>query len=217
MNSEINRGETLLNQKKSAFLDASLYALIFLLLGFIVFFYFLSFVPITGESMENTMYDKQYCLVLRKCFDVERGDIVTIDTANNGEKEHLIVKRVVGTAGDKLVFMVSQDKKFVDLYRCNADGSYFQKINEPYIKERMKASSPVYSTVNLLPHDENLTSFNINDPDNAYLLSQLSDYIITVNPNCVYFLGDNRNISRDSRYYGMRTLNKVTAKVLCVL
>ena len=64
MNSEINRGETLLNQKKSAFLDASLYALIFLLLGFIVFFYFLSFVPITGESMENTMYDKQYCLVL---------------------------------------------------------------------------------------------------------------------------------------------------------
>ncbi len=134
MNSEINRGETLLNQKKSAFLDASLYALIFLLLGFIVFFYFLSFVPITGESMENTMYDKQYCLVLRKCFDVEHGDIVTIDTSNNGEKEHLIVKRVVGTAGDKLVFMVSQDKKFVDLYRCNADGSYFQKINEPYIK-----------------------------------------------------------------------------------
>ncbi len=217
MNSEINRGETLLNQKKSAFLDASLYALIFLLLGFIVFFYFLSFVPITGESMENTMYDKQYCLVLRKCFDVERGDIVTIDTANNGEKEHLIVKRVVGTAGDKLVFMISQDKKFVDLYRCNADGSYFQKINEPYIKERMKASSPVYSTVNLLPHDENLTSFNINDPDNADMLSQLSDYIITVNSDCVYFLGDNRNISRDSRYYGMRNLNKVTAKVLCVL
>lgn len=89
MNSELNRGETLLNQKKSAFLDASLYALIFLLLGFIVFFYFLSFVPITGESMENTMYDKQYCLVLRKCFDVERGDIVTMTRLITAKKNTL--------------------------------------------------------------------------------------------------------------------------------
>ena len=217
MNGELNRGETLLNQKKTAFLDISLYALIFVLIGFILFFYFLSFVPITGESMENTMYDKQYCLVQRKCFDVERGDIVTINTAKNGEKEHLIVKRVIATAGDTVVFMASKDKTYVDLYICTAGSDRFRKLNEPYIKERMRRSSPVYGEMNIMNFDPDLTEIDLTDEKNSDAVAEIKNYSVTVPKNNVFFLGDNRNISRDSRYYGTRNLNKVTSKVLCVL
>ncbi|MCH5165408.1 MAG: signal peptidase I [Clostridiales bacterium] len=205
-------GKTLFNEKESFIPPASIYFVIFLLVGFLIFFYFLSFIPISGNSMENTMFNHQYCLVQRKCFDVKRGDIVTINTAAKGEKDNLIIKRVIGMEGDQIIFMLSDDKYYVDLYIRKAGESHFKLKHEPYIKERMERNSANYYNVNLLKYNPQLTEIDFSTSYD----SSFDDYIITVPKSHVYFLGDNRNISRDSRYYKTRNLSCVTSKVLLI-
>lgn len=216
MNDDISSGEKLLNDRKS-FFGIFTYILLFILIGMTAVYYFLAIFPIDGVSMENTLHDKHYCLVQRRAFEVERGDIVTLNTANNGEENHIVVKRVVATSGDKLVFMISENRIYVDLYICKSDSNRFEIVDEPYIKERMRRNAQVYENVILLNYTPWLTEINVKDPSLYYELSRIEPTIITVPQNSIYFLGDNRNNSKDSRHYGTRTQDKITSKVLIEL
>ncbi|MDE5592519.1 MAG: S26 family signal peptidase, partial [Clostridiales bacterium] len=42
-------------------------------------------------------------------------------------------------------------------------------------------------------------------------------YTVLIPDGNVFFLGDNRNVSRDSRYYGTRPLSKIKYKVLTII
>lgn len=216
----ISTGELLFNKKKQSVVLTLI--VIFLLLAVLVFFYFFSFIPIEGESMENTIFDKQYCLVQRKCNTICRGDIVIIDVSDDKSKDgHDIVKRVIGISGDKLIFMRNADNRYVDIYICKNGDNRFQKINEPYIKEQMKYSSinfndKYFSSDIVMQYDERLTTYDLNTLDHQ-TYAQIDPHIIYVRKNYVFFLGDNRNVSRDSRYYGTRPLEKVKYKVLSIM
>lgn len=206
----------LLPDKKNRFSISLFYnILLAVLVLYLVYVYLFAFVPITGESMENTFFDGQYCFVMRNGFSVNRGDIVTLNTAKEGEESHIIIKRVIGTGGDKLVFMMSKDdnRKF-DIYRCTANSYYFEKLNEPYIKEDMNRYSSVNNNQRIMPYTDRLTSTDLSTDVGAKYLSAISDFVIEVPKNNIYFLGDNRNISKDSRDYGFRPVSAVTTKVL---
>lgn len=211
--SEINfqSGDCLFGEEKQSY-SLTFFSVIVLLL-YITFFYFFAFMPIDGKSMENTIYDKQYCLVQRRCFSVERGDIITVNTAENGEEDHILIKRIIGISGDKLVFMESSDGNYVDIYLCKAGETIFTKLDERYIKEKMLRSAPVYGKVKILGYTTELIFLNSSDSNNG----SIKNYIITVPKDSIYFLGDNRNSSSDSRSYGSRTTDHITSKIISIL
>lgn len=218
MDNDITSGSALLDQKRTDFLSIQIYFVIFLLLAVCVTFFFVAFIPIDGESMENTLHDKQYCLVQRRCFSVDRGDIVTINTANDGEEEHIIIKRVIAMGGDKLLFMKTQDGKHLELYVLYNGDKFFTRIDEPYIPEPMEAGANTNNNKNIIIYIPNLIDIDLSDTENnGTVRALINEFAYSVKENHIYFLGDNRNVSKDSRAVGTRNVSCVTSKLLLKL
>ena len=101
------------------------------------------------------------------------NDIITVDLPENilGKKEK-IIKRVVAVGGDTITI------KNNVFYRNG------EKVNEPYINEKM-----------------NTTDF-----------ANIDEY--TLEDDEVFVMGDNRNHSTDSRYFGAVPIKYVKSKVI---
>ncbi len=154
-------------------------------------------VGIIGSSMENGIHDGETVVINKLYLSPDRGDIVVIDTG-----KIRIIKRVIAVGGDKIGFVKNGGD--VELYLDRGDG--FVKQNEPYIKEKMS-----------------------NDEKNNEILfvkipvaDDLDDMInggkyVTVEKGEIVALGDNRNVSKDSRYYGMFDTSAVVGKEFAVI
>ncbi|MBQ9713750.1 MAG: signal peptidase I [Clostridia bacterium] len=151
-----------------------------------------SFVLVSGASMDKTLYSGEYLLSYKvvKPEELERGDIIVvrvdhipewqkknaIDKAKGMEETHFIIKRLIALEGDK-VRCIQGKMEICYAGTWNEEMSEeelpFVELNEPYAYYDEKEGGK----------DAPSCSFEY-----------------TVGEDEIFFLGDNRNHSKDSRY-----------------
>lgn len=128
-------------------------------------------ITVDGESMNNTLQDKDRVISTNFFYTPQRGDIVVlqadkIQNQRTGTFGEPIIKRVIALAGDTIKFDFSERK----VYLRKAGEQEFKLLDEDYIAE------PTFAHLDMHSGEEH-----------------------TVPENCVFVMGDNRNRSLDSR------------------
>lgn len=166
---------------------------------------------IPSESMEHTLLVGDFLLMNRETLappgiwrrilpydGVKRGEIVTFHSPLN-PKEYL-VKRVIGMPGDRL--RVDRGTVFVN----------GQPLDEPYV-----TFEPIPQNTYLDHFPTNVYSDPGVEPGWWKQMQQLTSNGELVIPAGKYFMmGDNRNHSRDSRYWGFVSRDEIVARPLVI-
>lgn len=147
----------------------------------------------TGERGENHI-DVVYCY---NASNYSYKDIVIIKEGKTSSNDKLI-KRIIATPGQTITFKkVKEDAKIY--YEIYINGT---KLEEDYILEQNQYLSNVTTTI--YPSYNELVS----------ALHLRGEYSLTLGDNQFYVMGDNRNNSTDSRYFGAVDKSEILGKVV---
>lgn len=155
---------------------------------------------IPSESMEPTLLVGDHLLVNKFIFggtgawydkflpyrDIRRGDVIVFRYPYENHPNY--VKRVIGLPGDRLRIVNG---------RVLIDGT---PLSEPYVTH-----DPLFAdqfAENFPPRGQSYFAFGLAPEWARYLLTQTRDGEIVVPPDRYFVLGDNRDRSADSRYWG---------------
>ncbi len=149
-------------------------------------FFILSFLvtptTVSGNSMNNTLYDNDMLLVWHLNYKARRDDIVIVDVTSENypviQEEQFYIKRIVAVENDHLNFKTDDLNSTI--------GSFY--VNDELIESNMSYTE--FLSICSIYTDYKLVSYTYNMYD-AYVPSGYS-----------VVLGDNRNNSNDSRYIG---------------
>jgi signal peptidase I len=152
---------------------------------------------IPSASMENTLLIGDHVLVDKLIYappgavsrhllpyhDVRRGDVIVFRYPRNVAEDY--VKRAIGVPGDHIKLVNKQ---------LWLNGHF---VNEPYA---------VHTSAYMDPYRDNFPNAGEtpNDPAAVYMLQHdVVNGELVVPPNYVFAMGDNRDDSLDSRYWGL--------------
>ncbi len=152
----------------------------------LTFTYLLQRSEVSGKSMEPTYYESDQLISTRIGYTPKDNDVVIIDSQKLGKE---IVKRVIATEGQTV------DIDFIKGI-VSVDG---RQVDEQLYSEDAK-----------LEADHFVKTLTTND------MHAFDSYPVTVPENCVFVLGDNRNVSLDSKHsqLGFVSYDEVKGKVL---
>lgn len=182
-------------KKKSFLYEAGETLVIAFVLAMILRTFVVQAFYIPSSSMEDTLLINDMLLANKFIYyfvEPVRGDIVIFRNQENAPQDSgkdFIIKRVVGGPGDRLQI------KNGELY---VNG---QRLDEPYIKEKCQ-------------HDWIRDIHASRDPRNGYPLLTGSADEITVPPDHYFVMGDNRNNSRDSRWFGFLPRKDIVGRAM---
>ncbi|MBE5747333.1 MAG: signal peptidase I [Clostridiales bacterium] len=143
-----------------------------------------NFVLVSGASMDKTLYDGEYLLsykVVNPEYELKRGDIIVVDVRhipewNYGKKgTAFIIKRLIGLEGD----IVRCEKGELEICYAGTWNETMDEENYPFV-----------------PLDEPYAYY-----EDKTAACNTFEYV--VGEGEIFFLGDNRNHSSDSRYLQM--------------
>lgn len=145
-------------------------------------------VVISGHSMDPTLQNGERVIALKQA-KVKRFDIVTLQAPDNPKEEY--VKRVIGLPGDTVE--VKNDELYIN----------GRKYNEPFLDDYEKKLKDGTLANEYEPAYKDLV-MNAKTFTNNFSLQTLESTGGKAKvPKGYYFvLGDNRLISKDSRYFG---------------
>ena len=150
-------------------------------------------VRVDGHSMDPTLADSEYLLVINK-LPVDRFDIVVASETENGKTKE-IVKRVIGLPGETIEYKN-------DVLYING-----KETDEPYLKDYIQKfkEDKLQSTYSGKGFEENgelfrqmaqiAEAFTVDKDGNA-------TFSITLKKDEYLLLGDDRIVSKDSRQVG---------------
>lgn len=185
-----------------------------LVTGLFIITFIVQAFEIPSSSMENTLLIGDHVFVNREQFapatkwmgpllpyrDVRRGDIVVF--LSPAEPGLYVVKRIIGVPGDRIHLRDGV------VYRNG------QKLDEPYVIH----SSPDSSN----PYRDNFpavapTEYNNLFPDWQLVMKQyIQGDDIVVPPDGYFGMGDNRDVSYDSRFWGFIPKENVIGRPLFI-
>lgn len=179
----------LTNEKPdNLYVTALLYFAVFFLSFLLVFVCFFQLCEVQKTSMLNTLHEGDSVLLLKTSVTYKRGDIVVITKDNNGTSMN-IIKRVIAVGGDTLRFTFDDEDGNVQLYLKKKGEEEFSRLNEKYVREPMTKAGFV-------------------DLDDSVDF----DKDIVIDSGFIFALGDNRNVSQDSRHDGQYPVTSVYGK-----
>ena len=152
-------------------------------------------VQVSGSSMETTVQDGDW-LIMRKTHNINYGDVIIVRTSGSGDSSVYYIKRVIGLPGDTVYTLNGE------VYRKKSGQTVAEKIDEPYACYLDK----VGGTWVLISNKDGGTTYFPSD-------SKEDVKECVVGEGEVYFMGDNRKHSRDSREIGTRKISDVIGVV----
>lgn len=154
----------------------------------VIFLFFARLTIVSGDSMKNTLNNKDYIVVsdFLLTYEPKRGDIVVIKGdfgkgANDTNYDNPIVKRVIATEGEKIRIEFYDRKTKI----------YINDSTTPYEIKGENYESSYYSPFSIREQF-------LNNP-NYHVGSEYDYYEAVVKEGCVFVMGDNRYNSADSR------------------
>ncbi len=187
---ETNENTSQIVKEKKSFLPTILecaetfcYALAFIMVMFLFVF---RLVSVDGDSMRETLHDKDKLIISNLFYTPETGDIVVINPESNSANQEPIIKRVIATGGQTVLIDYENWEVYVD----------GKKLDEPYI-QAMRKHWGENATMNYTDVKKYKKEF-------------------TVDEGKVFVMGDNRNDSADSRSskYGEMSVDRILGRVI---
>ncbi|MBC1963181.1 type I signal peptidase SipX [Listeria welshimeri] len=162
--------------------------IIALVLAFGIRYFLISPVTVNGASMNPTLHDGEH-LFINKVSDPKRFDIIVFPAPDEENAEY--IKRIIGLPGDKVEY--KEDQLYIN----------DKKYDEPYLDSEKDALKSGYLTTDA-NGDPNFTMAEIKGSNGSLIVPE----------GQLFVLGDNRQVSKDSRYIGFISQESVLGKVI---